>query len=197
MTDYAETLARFWRLASAFADINVTGPVALAVCATMWLRGAQRAALFWAVTFGAGALLVAFSKIGGQFWGWGIPSIGFYGASGHAMLATAVTPVALYALFSNGGPSTKAAALAVGFAVGSAVAISRVELGSHTAPEAIAGAIIGGAVALAFFIPEWKWTPGLHPALLLILIAAPAWRMTDVKMTPEKWIAGSARYFAN
>jgi hypothetical protein len=192
----APELAPLWRWASQLADINVTGPVAVAIAGALWFAGARRAAFWWTEIFCAGAFVVAFSKVGGILWGWNTAGLGFRCVSGHAMLATAVAPVALYLFHSNASARLKAAAFVVGLAVGVTVAASRVELGCHTVWEAIAGVVLGGAVAVGFLAVRGTSAKLSPVAILVIVLAAPAWSFLDIRLSPQIWIADAARFLA-
>ena len=132
-----------WTLITGFGDSAVMLPAAVAIALWLAAGGAWRTTIVRLVTIGAGAALVAATKI--AFLGWGIGSarLDFTGVSGHTTLATAVTLTAIH-LLSRGLPRPyRLALLAVGLAGALAVGVSRLAVQAHSFSEVCAGLVIG------------------------------------------------------
>ena len=163
-----------WTLITGFGDSAVMLPAAVAIALWLAAGGAWRTTFVWLVTFGAGAALVAATKI--AFLGWGIGSarLDFTGISGHTTLATAVTLTAIH-LLSRGLPRPyRLALLAVGLAGALAVGLSRLAVQAHSFSEVCAGLVIGGLVAGGFVaasrhLPGPRLTPGVMVAALAVV----------------------------
>jgi membrane-associated phospholipid phosphatase len=139
-----------WITITRLAGITVTAPIALGIAAFLVLEGERRLALWWCLLFAAGLALVAATKIAFIGWGIGIHPLDFTGASGHAMRAMALAPVALYLILQNAPRHLRAAGVLTGFAFGMLIGISRIVLRAHTVSEVVAGWLLGAAVSIAF-----------------------------------------------
>lgn len=162
----------WWSHLSALGGLNVTALLAVGVAA--WLVGARcwRLALVWCGVFGGAMLVAAASQVAFIGWGIGIRSLSFTGFSGHAARAAAVFPVASYLLVERGSPRMRRGAVAAGSLLAVAVALARVQVGAHSASEALSGCILGlGAAAL--FLARARTAQDCSPQpLLLGLLAA-------------------------
>jgi membrane-associated phospholipid phosphatase len=139
-----------WITITRLAGITVTAPIALGIAAFLVLEGERRLALWWCLLFAAGLALVVATKIAFIGWGIGIHPLDFTGASGHAMRAMALAPVALYLILQNAPRHLRAAGVLTGFAFGMLIGISRIVLRAHTVSEVVAGWLLGAAVSIAF-----------------------------------------------
>jgi membrane-associated phospholipid phosphatase len=139
-----------WITITRLAGITVTAPIALGIAAFLVIEGERRLALWWCLLFAAGLALVAATKIAFIGWGIGIHPLDFTGASGHAMRAMALAPVALYLILQNAPRHLRAAGVLTGFAFGMLIGISRIVLRAHTVSEVVAGWLLGAAVSIAF-----------------------------------------------
>jgi membrane-associated phospholipid phosphatase len=139
-----------WITITRLAGITVTAPIALGIAAFLVIEGERRLALWWCLLFAAGLALVVATKIAFIGWGIGIHPLDFTGASGHAMRAMALAPVALYLILQNAPRHLRAAGVLTGFAFGMLIGISRIVLRAHTVSEVVAGWLLGAAVSIAF-----------------------------------------------
>lgn len=162
----------WWSHLSALGGLNVTALLAVGV--TAWLVGARcwRLALAWCAVFGGAMLVAAASQMAFIGWGIGIRSLSFTGFSGHAARAAAVFPVALFLLVERGAPRLRQGVVAAGGLLAVAVALARVQVGAHSASEALSGCVLGlGAAAL--FLARARAAQDCSPQpLLLGLLAA-------------------------
>jgi membrane-associated phospholipid phosphatase len=162
----------WWSHLSALGGLNVTALLALGV--TAWLGGARcwRLALVWCLVFGGAMLVAAVSQMAFIGWGVGIRALSFTGFSGHATRAAAVFPVALFLLVERQPRRVRVAAVAAGGVLAAAVALARVQVGAHSASEAVSGCMLGlGAAAL--FLARARAAQDCSPRpLLLGLLAA-------------------------
>lgn len=128
-------------------DLRLT--IALTGAVTVWLFAAysSRSAAFWCIAAGSALGIVGASKI--MYLGWGVQSasLDFKAASGHAVGAAAVLPVALYLLAMSFGRRQQAIGLLAGCVTSIAVAVSLVIHGEHTVSEALAGWCVGSVAS--------------------------------------------------
>jgi len=130
-----------------FGDPFLTVPLALAI--QCWLIGTRqwRAARCWAAGFVCGAGLVALTKFVYAGWNIGIAVLHFTGVSGHAMLSTAVYPVAAAICANGASPASVRRSMHAGLVFSLAVGVSRVAFGYHSWSEVVSGWLVGGYVA--------------------------------------------------
>ncbi|WP_440962493.1 phosphatase PAP2 family protein [Massilia sp. GER05] len=162
----------WWSHLSALGGLNVTALLAVGVAA--WLVGARcwRLALVWCAVFGGAMFVAAASQVAFIGWGVGIRSLSFTGCSGHAARAATVFPVALFLLVERGSPRLRRGAVAVGGLLAVAVALARVQVGAHSASEALSGCVLGLAAA-ALFLAHARAAQDCSPQPLLAgLLAA-------------------------
>jgi len=162
----------WWSHLSALGGLNVTALLSLGV--TAWLVGSRcwRLALVWCGVFGGAMLVAAASQVAFIGWGIGIRSLSFTGFSGHAARAAAVFPVALFLLVERRPSWLRTAAVVAGSLLAVAVALARIEVGAHSASEALSGCALGlGAAAL--FLARARAAQDRSPRPLLVgLLAA-------------------------
>jgi membrane-associated phospholipid phosphatase len=162
----------WWSHLSALGGLNVTALLALGV--TAWLVGARcwRLALVWCGVFSGAMLVAAASQVAFIGWGIGIRALSFTGFSGHAARAAAVFPVALFLLVERRPLRLRTVAVAAGSLLAVAVALARIEVGAHSASEALSGCALGlGAAAL--FLARTRSAQDCSPQPLLVgLLAA-------------------------
>ncbi|MGZ8318264.1 MAG: phosphatase PAP2 family protein [Telluria sp.] len=139
-----------WMTLVRLGDLEMTLPAAAAAFAWLAAARAWRTALWWGGLFGLGVLLVAASKIAFMAWGAGVPALGFKSISGHATGVSAVLPALFYMLLQGRAPALRQAGLVLGLGLGSAVGMLLVMLDHHTAAEAVAGCLLGGAISLSW-----------------------------------------------
>ncbi|WP_281719103.1 phosphatase PAP2 family protein [Pandoraea apista] len=139
-----------WITITNFGSAAVTVPAAAAL--TLWLLSARawRVAFAWVALFGAGALVVAASKVMFLGWGLGVRELDFTGVSGHTMLAATVYPVIAWLLLRRLAWPWRVLGMAAAVAGSVAVGASRVALSAHSISESVAGCAVGFAVCAAF-----------------------------------------------
>lgn len=188
----------FWPLVTRLGEAQLMLPSGLALVAWLGWIGQLRTALLWLSLLALASSITTVSKIAFIGWGIGVPSLNFTGVSGHAMHAAAVFPLLLYCVTSTRSHPAHWLAVAVGCAVAGLVAVSRVVIGAHSASEAMAGFLLGGAasgLAIAFGrvprqpLPHWL-LGGLVAAQLLNPAAAPSLRTHDMVTQLALWVSG-------
>ena len=174
--------AWWWAQTTRLGEAQILLPAML--LALVWLArrpAGGRLALAWLGATVLAAVVTTASKIAFIGYGLGWAPLDFTGFSGHAMFAAAVLPLLLRLA---AGPATRAGrggVLALGYGLALLVAVSRVQVGAHSASEAVAGFALG-ALASAWALRAGRW-PALPlarwmPALLL------AWAVLGVGGAP-------------
>ncbi|VVD85351.1 phosphatase PAP2 family protein [Pandoraea communis] len=165
-----------WITITNFGSAAVTVPAAAAL--TLWLLSARawRIAFTWVALFGAGALVVAVSKVMFLGWGLGVRELDFTGVSGHTMLAATVYPVIAWLLLRRFAWPWRVLGMAAAMAGSVAVGVSRVALSAHSISESAAGCAVGFAVCAAFAwftrreeAPELKTLPMAASLFVLVM----------------------------
>jgi membrane-associated phospholipid phosphatase len=182
----------WWSHLSALGGLNVTALLALAIAA--WLVAARcwRLALAWCLLFGAALSVAAASQLAFLGWGAGIRALEFTGFSGHAARAAAVFPVALFLLLENGDRRLRNGAALAGALLAIAVAAARVEVGAHSASEALAGCLLGLLTA-GLFMARTRAARGYSPKpLLLGLLVATFLLPRADPVNAHQWLTAAA-----
>jgi membrane-associated phospholipid phosphatase len=187
-----------WPTVTRLGEAQLMLPTGLVLAAWLAWSGEARAAKLWVAMLALAVGLTTASKIAFIGWGIGIPSLNFTGISGHAMQSAAVFPLLLRCITASSSRQTQHIAVALGYAVAALIAISRVVVGAHSPPEALAGFALGAAasaIALGFnrvppqHLPRW---------LLALLVAAqflnpaalPSLPTHDVVTEVALWMSG-------
>jgi hypothetical protein len=157
-----------WLLLTRLGEAQVLLPAMLA--ALLWLAWSQRAtpmAVGWLAGTAVVAMLTTASKV--AFFGFavGYAPLDFTGISGHAMFAAVVLPVLATVCVGSAAPRWRALAAGSGYAVAALIAYSRLEVGAHSASEALSGLVIG-SLASAWVLRGWH-RPVARPPLWLAL----------------------------
>ncbi|MDR5856925.1 phosphatase PAP2 family protein [Caballeronia sp. LZ062] len=181
--------ASLWMSITALGSIGVMLPVGLAAAAWLALGYRCKYTFAWLALLGAGSACVAFSKIAFIGWGIGVRTLDFTGISGHAFMATAVLPVALFVALLPARGALRAAGVAVGLLLGVVVGGSRVVVNAHSVSEVVAGCVLGGAVAIAFAWIARKAEPGkLSPTPVAASLGAVVVALHGVPVPTQHWI---------
>jgi membrane-associated phospholipid phosphatase len=162
----------WWSHLSALGGLYVTALVAVGVAAWLVAARSWRLALAWCLVFCGAMLVAAASQVAFIGWGIGIRALSFTGFSGHATRAAAVFPVALFLLTERGSPWLRRLAVAAGGLLAVGVALARVQVGAHSASEAVSGCLLGLAAAGVFLArvrAAQRLSPQPRPLLLLLL----------------------------
>jgi membrane-associated phospholipid phosphatase len=178
-----------WFAITNLGGAGLTLPLALAIA--LWLAAGYswRMAASWLLLLGAAIGLVTLTKIAFLGWGVGVRSYDFTGLSGHAMLSTAVYPVAFFLMLQGVRPRLRAVGVVVGLATGVAVGCSRVVLDAHSPSEAVTGCVVGALTALVFVRYWWDAQSGrLSAAVVTLSLAALTFSMHDVRLPTHRWV---------
>ncbi len=125
------------RFLTDFADQDVVLPIAVLVLLILSLAGWWRGAAAWAIVVAASFGTMLLLKLGLEACG-PRPHHLIYSPSGHTMAGTVIYGGAMALLGLSGPASVVAAAL-----IATLIGWSRVWLGLHTVPEALAGGALG------------------------------------------------------
>jgi hypothetical protein len=161
-------------------DPRVTMPLGAALLAWMLAARAWRMALWWGLLLAGGLSLVGISKIVFLGWGGGVPLLGYKALSGHAAGASAVFPMLFWMLAHGRADDWQGRALRLGLGLGVLNAVLLVFEDQHSVAEALAGYAVGAAVSLGSIRLGSAGMPalrlkGLLPAMVALLAAA--WMM--------------------
>lgn len=182
----------WWSFLSALGSLDVTALFALTVAA--WLGSARcwRLALAWCLLFGAALALSAGSQMAFIGWGLGIQSLAFTGFSGHAARAAAVFPVVLFLLLEREGGTSQRWAVLAGALLAGGVAVARVKVGTHSPSEALAGCMLGLAIA-GLFMARARIRRDHEPRpLMLGLLAAAILLPRADPIDTHQWLTAAA-----
>ncbi|SAK60382.1 phosphatase PAP2 family protein [Caballeronia ptereochthonis] len=178
-----------WISITSFGSVGVMGPVALIVAAWLALGYRWKYACAWLALLGAASGLVALSKIAFIGWGIGLRNLDFTGISGHALMSTAVLPVAIFVALLPARAAVRALGVAAGLLLGVWVGVSRVVLDAHSISEVVAGCALGALVALAFVRIAWRAESGrLAPTPVAASLAAVVVALHGVPVPTQHWI---------
>ena len=197
MPDMYDLPLHLWFSITRLGGAGLTLPLAIAIALWLAIGYSRRLALGWLAIVGAAAALVTLTKIAFLGWGVGIREWDFTGVSGHAMLSTAVYPVAFFLTLLPVRPSLRLAGVACGLGAGLAVGLSRVVLSAHSPSEAVAGCIVGALAAALFVWWAWDAKPSKLSAVpvavsLLMLTAG----LHDVRLPTQHWITHIALHLS-
>ncbi|XHS79458.1 phosphatase PAP2 family protein [Burkholderiaceae bacterium UC74_6] len=196
-------LHSFWSLLTRLGDSELLLPLVPLAAMWLWLGAGQTAlARRWILSLSAAALFTAASKI--AFFGWqlGVARWDFTGFSGHAMFSCACWPMLAWVVVMHRGRAAQWLGVGFGFAMGLAIAYSRLPVQAHSVSEVITGALLGLAVS-ASCLPLLRtgpalplWVPAGAVALLaLLVVAAPPSRTQDMIEQISLELSGHERVY--
>jgi hypothetical protein len=178
-----------WYSITSFGGAGLTLPLAFAIALWLALGYTWRMAAGWLLLLGAAIGVVAITKMAFLGWGMGVRAYDFTGLSGHAMLSTAVYPVALFLMLLPARPPIRLLGVVAGLATGIAVGLSRVVLDAHSPSEAITGCLVGAITGLLFIRCSWDAAPG---RLSAVPVAVSLMMLTvglhDVHLPTQRWV---------
>lgn len=178
-----------WYLITNLGGAALTLPLALAIALWLLAGYSWRMAASWLLLLGVAIGLVTATKIAFLGWGVGIHELDFTGVSGHAMLSSAVYPVAFFLMLPRAPRALRIAGVVVGLATGVAVGLSRVALDAHSPSEAVAGYVVGALTALVFVRYWWDAQPAQLSALAVtVSLAAITIALHSVHVPTHRWI---------
>lgn len=182
-----------WYAITNLGGAGLTLPLAVAIA--LWLAAGYswRMAASWLLLIGASVGLVMVTKIAFLGWGVGVRDLDFTGVSGHAMLSTAVYPVAFFLMLQGARTPLRVAGVLIGLAVGVAVGFSRVVLDAHSPSEAVTGCLVGAVTALTFVRYWWAAQSGrLSAAAVALSLVALTFALHDVRVPTHRWVTNLA-----
>ncbi|RWB51579.1 MAG: phosphatase PAP2 family protein [Mesorhizobium sp.] len=178
-----------WYSITSLGGAGMTLPLAFAIALWLAVGYTWRMAAGWLLLLGAAIGVVTVTKLAFLGWGVGVRELDFTGVSGHAMLSTAVYPVALFLMLLRTHPAVRVLGVLLGLAAGMAVGVSRVVLSAHSPSEAVTGCLVGALAALLFVRMAWKAQPErlsvLPVAVSLMLLAV---LMHGVHVPTQRWV---------
>lgn len=182
-----------WYSITNLGGAGLTLPLALAIALWLVVGYSWRMAASWVLLLGLAIGLVTLTKIAFLGWGVGVRELDFTGISGHAMLSTAVYPVAFF-LVLQGAPSfVRASGVTIGLAVGLAVALSRVVLDAHSPSEAVTGCVVGALTALVFARYWWQaQARRISAAVVALSLAGLTVALHNVHVPTHRWVTNIA-----
>lgn len=179
-----------WNHVTFFGDSSFTLPCSALLFLWLSYNKQWRAALFWAISFGAAMFLVAASKVMFMAWHLAPPVLGnFTGISGHTASATALYLALSAVLFRDAGRAARLVTLALATALVFTIAISRVALRVHSGSEVILGLAVGAAAALLFALnlhSPAEHAPSLRGKLLMPLLMLGVLLLTEGRPAPTQ-----------
>ncbi|WP_025602016.1 phosphatase PAP2 family protein [Burkholderia sp. WSM2230] len=178
-----------WYSITSLGGAGMTLPLAFAIALWLAVGYTWRMAAGWLLLLGAAIGVVTVTKLAFLGWGVGVRELDFTGVSGHAMLSTAVYPVALFLMLLRTHPAVRVLGVLLGLAAGMAVGVSRVALSAHSPSEAVTGCLVGALAALLFVRMAWKAQPerlsALPVAVSLMVLAV---LMHGVHVPTQRWV---------
>jgi membrane-associated phospholipid phosphatase len=178
-----------WYSITSLGGAGLTLPLAIAIALWLALGYSWRMAAGWLLLLGAAIGVVTVTKLAFLGWGVGVRELDFTGLSGHAVLSTAVYPVAMFLMLLPARPAFRLVGVVLGLAAGIAVGMSRVVLDAHSPSEAITGCIVGAITALMFVRWSWNAEPG---RLSAVPVAVSLMMLTvglhGVHLPTQRWV---------
>jgi membrane-associated phospholipid phosphatase len=178
-----------WYSITNFGGAGLTVPLAIAISLWLALGYSWRMAAGWLVLLGAAIAVVTLTKMAFLGWGVGVRELDFTGVSGHAVLATAVYPVALFLMLLPSRPPVRLAGVLAGLAAGVAISFSRIVLAAHSPSEAITGCVVGAVTGLMFVRWSWNAEPGrLSATPVVVSLIVLTYMLHDVHLPTQRWV---------
>lgn len=186
-----------WLSITALGSVGVMIPLALAVAAWLALGYPWRYAACWLAVLGAASGLVLLTKIAFMGWGVGVRDLDFTGISGHAMVSSAVLPVALFVACLPGPRWVRAFGVSAGVLIGIVVGVSRILLNAHSVSEVVTGCGLGALAALVFVVFAWRAESGkLAAAPVAVSLALVAITLHGISVPTQRWITDVALHLS-
>lgn len=137
-----------WALTTRLGEAQILLPaMAAAVLWLAWARPTRPLAAAWSAGGAAAVGLTTASKLAFIGWAVGVAAIDFTGFSGHSMSAALVLPVLARLAAGRMPRPWPRCAIALGYALAAAVAVSRVVVGAHSVSEVVTGFALGAAAS--------------------------------------------------
>jgi membrane-associated phospholipid phosphatase len=181
----------YWYVTSSLGGVSVTLPLTIAIALWLAVGYSSRLALGWVALIACGASVAIVTKLAFLGWGIGVRDWDFTGLSGHAVMSTAIYPVAFFLVLLPTRTAIRIAGIVAGFCVGIAISFSRVMVEAHSPSEAIFGCLMGAVTALLFIRMAWHTAHSRHPLSILpvmmslvVLIAA----FHNIHIPTHRWV---------
>jgi membrane-associated phospholipid phosphatase len=181
----------FWYVISSCGGVSVTLPLTLAIALWLAVGYSSRLALGWIALIACVGSIAMATKLAFLGWGIGVRDWDFTGLSGHALMSTAIYPVAFFLILLPARPAVRIAGIAAGFCVGIAISFSRIVVEAHSPSEAVVGCLTGAAAALLFIRLAWRTTQSRNPLSimpvmmsLVVLVAA----FHNIHIPTHRWV---------
>ncbi|GAB7526548.1 phosphatase PAP2 family protein [Paraburkholderia sp. 2C] len=181
----------FWYVTSSCGGASVTLPLTVAIALWLAVGYSSRLALGWIALIAGAVSVVLVTKLAFVGWGIGVRDWDFTGVSGHAMMSTAIYPVAFFLILLPARPAIRVAGIVAGFCVGIAISFSRIVVEAHSPSEAAVGCVMGAVVALLFIRLAWHTTQSRNPLSILpvmmslvVLVAA----FHNIHIPTHRWV---------
>lgn len=161
-----------WALYTRLGEAQILLPaMAAAVLWLAWGRATRPLAAAWTACGLTAVGVTTASKVAFMGWAVGIAALDFTGFSGHSMSAALVLPVLARLAAGHAPRPWPRLAIALGYLLAVAVAVSRVVVGVHSSSEVVAGFMLG-ATASALALRATQAPARLPPPWLLTAVAA-------------------------
>jgi membrane-associated phospholipid phosphatase len=181
----------FWYVTSSCGGASVTLPLTVAIALWLAVGYSSRLALGWIALIAGAVSIVLVTKLAFLGWGIGVRDWDFTGVSGHAMMSTAIYPVAFFLVLLPTRPAIRVAGIVTGFCVGMAISFSRIVVEAHSPSEAAVGCLMGAVIAFLFFRLAWHTTQSRNPLSILpvmmslvVLVAA----FHNIHIPTHRWV---------
>lgn len=186
-----------WISITAFGGAGLTLPLAVTIAIWLALGYSARRAAAWLGVLGTAIVIVSLTKIAFLGWGIGVRAWDFTGFSGHAVLSTAVYPVALFLILTRTGTPIRLLGILLGLAAGVAVSLSRVVLVAHSPSEAVTGCIVGAIAALSFIAMSWRAVPHrLSVPAVAVSLAVVTMTLHGFTVPTQRWVTDVALHLS-
>ncbi|AME26232.1 MULTISPECIES: phosphatase PAP2 family protein [Burkholderiaceae] len=182
-----------WLSITSVGSVGVMIPLAIVVAVWLALGYPWRYAMCWLLVLGGASGLVFLTKLAFMGWGIGVRELDFTGISGHAMISSAVLPVALFVACLPGRQWVRALGVVLGLLIGIVVGVSRILLNAHSVSEVVTGCGLGALTALLFVAYAWRAESGkLSPAPVAVSLAIVAVVLHGIPVPTQRWITDIA-----
>lgn len=162
-----------WSSLTWFGDSNLLLPAASLVAIVLLLGTATRGlTLRWILAFGATGFVVLATKIAFVAWGIGNAELDFTGFSGHSALSACFWPVLAWLLTARlATPGLRRSAIAAGYLLALAIAVSRLMLEVHSVSEVVSGLTVGATGSAWFLRGTRTDAHDRHPTMAAAFLA--------------------------
>ncbi|AMM17157.1 phosphoesterase [Burkholderia sp. PAMC 28687] len=182
-----------WLSITSVGSVGVMIPLAIVVAVWLALGYPWRYAACWLLVLGGASGLVFLTKLAFMGWGIGVRELDFTGISGHAMISSAVLPVALFVACLPERQWVRALGVVLGLLIGIVVGVSRILLNAHSLSEVVTGCGLGALTALLFVAYAWRAESGkLSPAPVAVSLAIVAVVLHGIPVPTQRWITDIA-----